>query len=112
MEKENFYITLPSSASLKEFPENTKANFKTRLYKTLKFNVPYEVALTEIIFPTINNHNYNLGKVTIRRQNIAELVEKYEKKLNLKREYSVNVETNNIDPESVATTILIIVPPF
>ncbi len=48
---ESFYVTLPSNSSMDIFPENTVSRFKTQLPTTLTFDQPYEMGLTEFIFP-------------------------------------------------------------
>jgi hypothetical protein len=44
-------------------PENTKANYITELYSPLKFDYPYEVALTEIIHPSFQKFSRSLGSI-------------------------------------------------
>ena len=51
MSGEDFYITLPSNSSAKFYPDNTIANYRTKLPRSIHFNIPYEVALTEIHYP-------------------------------------------------------------
>lgn len=48
-------LTLPSTASSRRFPTNTVATYRTRLSEpiNLKGNSEYEVALTEIQFPSL-----------------------------------------------------------
>lgn len=47
----HFYVDLPSNASLHMFPNNTLASFKVKLPHQIRFSIPYEVALVEIIYP-------------------------------------------------------------
>ena len=47
----DFYTTLPSDSSMKYFPDNTVAHFKTKLADHICFDGSYEVALTEIVYP-------------------------------------------------------------
>lgn len=46
-----FYVTLVSDESSQYFNNNEKAFFTNKLPKTLHFNDPYCVALTEIFIP-------------------------------------------------------------
>jgi len=48
MKERSFYVTLPSNASLKAYPKNTKANYTTLLEEAIDINSKYEVALVEI----------------------------------------------------------------
>ena len=43
-----FYITLPSNSSMDQYPNNTKASFRTQLAKPVILNQDYEVALVEV----------------------------------------------------------------
>ena len=51
MSAEDFYVTLPSNSSLSYYPDNTIANYRTKLPRPIHINSPYEVALTEIHYP-------------------------------------------------------------
>lgn len=57
----NFYVTLPSTASLHEFPNNTQSSYRTKLNTPLVLNGDWEVALSEICMPrswfNIDEHN-------------------------------------------------------
>lgn len=46
----SFYITLPSNSSMELYPNNTLTNYITQLPIPLKFDVPYEVGLVEMVF--------------------------------------------------------------
>jgi hypothetical protein len=48
----NFYLTLPSNCSMDFHPENTVATYITSLPGRLVLKEPFEVALTEIRYPT------------------------------------------------------------
>jgi hypothetical protein len=48
----SFYLTLPSNSSMDFHPENTVATYVTSLPRRLVLKEPYEVALTEIHYPT------------------------------------------------------------
>jgi len=63
----SFYITLPSNASMDLFPHNRLTNFRTQLPIPLKFDIPYEVALVEMIF--IQSWTIDLGKVEYHSEN-------------------------------------------
>ena len=70
MEYDQFYVTLPSNASMAIFPENTKSNFITELYKPIKLETKYEVALVEISFPKLEKFSNNLlGTIEIAKLN-------------------------------------------
>lgn len=77
MAPNQFYLTLPSDASLDVYPNNTVANFTTKLANTVVLDGQYEVGLSEIIFPTdyynIDNRQklYRMG-TKVRYINIAE----------------------------------------
>ena len=43
----NFYITLPSNASEKDYPNNTKTHFKTKLKNAKYLDGTYEIALVD-----------------------------------------------------------------
>lgn len=47
----SIYVTLPSSSSLKHFPNNTVTHYVTKLAKPLEFQGLWEVALVEITYP-------------------------------------------------------------
>ena len=47
----SFYMTLPSNSSTNYYPENTLANYKTKLPQLFDLNGEWEVGLSEIQFP-------------------------------------------------------------
>ena len=49
---EDFYITLPSNSSLEHFPNNTRAQFKTKLPREIHLTGNWVVGLSDIMFPT------------------------------------------------------------
>ena len=51
MESDEFYITLPSNASLDVYPNNTLTKYAVQLPRTLYVKDRYEVALAEIMYP-------------------------------------------------------------
>ena len=53
----NFYLTLPSNASMKICPENKPQNFKVHLSAPIQLVGKWEVALMEIQYP---NNWYNI----------------------------------------------------
>jgi len=67
----NFYVTLPSNASMKYFPDNTQSNWITLMNPPIELTDDWEVGLSEIHIPTtwqnINLSN-NLFKVTYLNQ--------------------------------------------
>lgn len=56
-----FYVTLPSNASMSIYPTNTLANYKTCLPKAIELNGQWEVALVEFIYPK-NFYNIRSGE--------------------------------------------------
>lgn len=64
--KSEFYVTLPSNASMIMFPNNTQSHFTTKLSPALILKGEYEVGLAEIIIPrsffniTHSNNKYDL----------------------------------------------------
>ena len=71
------HLTLPSNSSIRYFPENTLANFKTRLHHALDLSHgDWEVGLTEIQYP----HNWyddfkQVGGVIITKKEKKGLVQ-------------------------------------
>ena len=52
MEEDRFYVTLPSNASMKLYPNNTLARYTTQLPNRIELGYEHwEVALTEILYP-------------------------------------------------------------
>lgn len=97
----SFYITLPSNSSMNYFPDNSLTNYRTQLPIPLKFDVPYEVALVEIIF----RQNWSIDLGIIEYHHGKELF-----RLNIKAkdgEYITNVIDNiNKDLEKYALDYL------
>lgn len=57
-------MTLPSTSSIKLYPDNTTANYVTQLYKNIELRGDWEVALTEFHFPhTFFNVNHGSNKI-------------------------------------------------
>lgn len=52
----HFYLTLPSNASMKCYEENTAAKYTTKIPNTIDLNGDWEVALSEIIYPSNMQH--------------------------------------------------------
>ena len=50
----DFYLTLPSNNSMQYYPENTLAQFKSRLPNAINLSGDWEVGLVEIQYP----HNW------------------------------------------------------
>ena len=46
----HFYMTLPSNASMKIYPNNTVAKYTTQLPTNIELDGEWEVALTEIMY--------------------------------------------------------------
>lgn len=55
MDKNGFYVTLPSNASLLVYPNNKIWNYRTKLAKTIVLREPHEVGLIEIQYPKMWN---------------------------------------------------------
>lgn len=57
----DFYVTLPSNASMQYFPQNTQSSYRTKLTSPLMLNSAWEVGLSEIFIPrnwfNIGDHN-------------------------------------------------------
>ena len=57
----NFYVTLPSNASMQYFPKNTQSSYRTKLASPLILNGEWEVGLAEIFIPrnwfNVGEHN-------------------------------------------------------
>ena len=59
-----FFVTLPSHASLTEFPDNNASSFKVRLPQPINFHEPWEVGLSSISLP---DQKVNLFKLDYER---------------------------------------------
>ncbi len=51
MTASQFYVTLPSTSSVKFFPDNKLSSFTTRLHTPLRLKGEWEIALVEINYP-------------------------------------------------------------
>ena len=51
-----FYLTLPSNSSMDYYPQNTVAQYTTKLNSTIELDSDWEVGLTEISFPISDQH--------------------------------------------------------
>lgn len=76
----DFYITLPSNASMNYFPNNTQSSYRTKLVSPLTLSGDWEIGLVEIFFPrnwfNIGSHNNNYIIYTESQKNVqAESVE-------------------------------------
>jgi len=64
---EQFYVTLPSNASMNIYPENKKSNYTTQFNTPIVLDGNYEVALANITcIPNIKN---DLGSIIIKNLN-------------------------------------------
>ena len=76
----HFYITLPSDSSMSFFPNNTVAEFTTKLPDRIFLDGDYEVALSELIYPhsfsNIRNDDRSLY-IEVRRSNDGSLESRY-----------------------------------
>ena len=82
MREEGFYMILPSNSSMRFFPENKTSCFTTELPQRIDLHGRWEVALTEIQFPTSFLH-IRPGEGLIRFVDIEEFtLEPQKKKIN------------------------------
>lgn len=51
MSDQQFYLTLPSNASLNIYPDNTLSDYTTRLFNPIQLSGRWEVGLSEIQYP-------------------------------------------------------------
>ena len=54
-----FYLTLPSNSSMKYYPENTVAQFTTKLNNMIELDGDWEVGLAEISVPSKVENAFN-----------------------------------------------------
>ena len=66
----SFYITLPSNASEKDYPNNTKTHFKTKLKNAKYLDGTYEVALVELLYPLSWKYRKD-GRINISLEDIS-----------------------------------------
>jgi hypothetical protein len=81
MGDEGFYITLPSTASMRVFPQNNPSNWITLMTPPIELdNTPWEVSLTEIHMPnkwqniTEENNTFQVTFGNMERMEVKELV--------------------------------------
>ena len=64
--RNQFYITLPASASSEEFPNNTNSEFKVRLPQRIRLELgQWDVTLSSIHLPN-RFHNITIGSITLK----------------------------------------------
>jgi len=56
-------MTLVSNASMDTHPNNSMANFITELFTPIRFEQPFEVALVEIVLPSVEKDLAPVGSV-------------------------------------------------
>ena len=66
MVEKDFYISLPSNASLNEYPKNTQSNYTTLLDTPIELSSKYMVCLKEIS----NFSDFNVSMGTVSFQNV------------------------------------------
>ena len=74
-----FYLTLPSNSSMDYYPNNTVAQYTTKLNRVIELDDDWEIGLTEISIPShVHNviegrcyFNIYLADVFIRRINVT-----------------------------------------
>ena len=59
MVEKDFYISLPSNASLNEYPKNTQSNYTTLLDTPIELSSKYMVCLKEI--SNFSDFNVSMG---------------------------------------------------
>lgn len=78
----DFYITLPSNASMNYFPNNTQSSYRTKLVSPLTLSGEWEIGLVEIFFPrnwfNIGNHNNDYVIYTETQKNVQAENRQYE----------------------------------
>ena len=67
----SFFVTLPSNASQRDYENNTKTKFKTKLKNPLYLDGSYEVALVEILYPVSWKYRPD-GKINISIDTISQ----------------------------------------
>lgn len=73
---EQFYLTLPSNSSYDYFPNNTVAEYVTKLPNYIELTDHWQVALMEVHYPhTFNNINGETFKFTLDPENTMPVVE-------------------------------------
>lgn len=63
----DFFVTLPSSASQNDFPDNTVAHFRVKLDKAIELEGKWSVGLSEFQYPMSWNNVYETDSFTMRR---------------------------------------------
>ena len=73
---ENFNMTLPSNASMEEFPSNAVAHYTTRLRDRIELNGQWEVSVVEASVPTrwSNIMSENFIRINLRIPEESEYV--------------------------------------
>src|SRR6266851_3523916 len=72
----NFYVTLPSNASMQYFPENTQSNWITLMNPPIELTDEWEVGLSEIHIPTkwqnidSSNNSFKVSFLNQQSENI------------------------------------------
>ena len=69
MEANNFYMTLPSNASMDLYPSNKLSEYKVQLPRALQLNHNYETALVEMTYPVtydiLSNTPYDIAMLVV-----------------------------------------------
>ena len=78
MESNEFYVTLPSNASLDVYPNNTLTKYTVRLPRTLYMKEGYEVALAEIMYPVLwltlkRSIDYTIKVLNVKEETVEEV---------------------------------------
>lgn len=93
---DQFYLTLPSNSSTIYYPNNTVANYKTHLPKTVQLPGVWEAAVVEVHFPcsflTVDDNMtiYVYRTNEVRPSYAGELLNPENKKLPFKRDMKVD----------------------
>ena len=69
---DEFYVTLPSNASMDYFPDNTQSSYRTKLFSPIVVSGQWEVALSEVFMSrnwfNVNSHNNSYSVTLIKEE--------------------------------------------
>ena len=71
---DEFYVTLPSNASMDYFPDNTQSSYRTKLFSPIVISGQWEVALSEVFMSrnwfNVNSHNNSYSVTLIKEESL------------------------------------------
>ena len=79
MINDDFYVSLPSNVSMKEYPSNKQSNYTTLLEEPIELPINYQVALVEI--SNFSNFKVQLGKVSFKNPYFGSIYENRTEKI-------------------------------